>query len=39
LILSRYIRSRIELFEIDTTTFQIIKPKLTFNDDVGTIHS
>lgn len=38
LILSRYITCRIELFEIDTTTFQIIRPKLTFNDDIETIH-
>jgi len=38
LILSRYVKCKIELFEIDTSTFQIIRSKLTFNNGIGTIN-
>ena len=38
LILSRYIKCEIELYEINTNTFEIIQPKLTFNNGIETIH-
>jgi len=38
LILSRYIACQIPLFEINLSNFSIIAPKLSFNENVFTVH-